>query len=634
MTDFHFLRPWWFLALLPLAGTLWFMARQRLGASDWRAFCDPELLPHILLDAPASQSRLPVWLAGLTGMLAILALAGPVWERLPAPVFRNLSAMVIVLDLSWAMEATDVKPGRLERARFKINDLLRARKDGQTALVAYAGDAFVVAPLTDDTATIAAQLMALTPGVMPVQGTRMDLGLEAAAKLLRQAGQKTGDVLLVTAGEAVRAAASEAERLQQQGYRVSAIGIGSRDGAPVPLPDGGFLKDGAGRLAVSRLDIKALWDLAQAGGGVYRTLDNGSADTDAVLDFVDRRAEAEQQGGQEVHVDQWREGGIWLLPLLALFGALGFRRGWLGLWLLAALLPAPRFAEALDWNDLWRTPDQQAQQALQAGDARAAAERFENPAWKAAAEYQAGEFGQAAQRLEALDTPAAHYNRGNALARDGRLEEALKAYDRALAQAPGDEDAQENRRLVEKALEEQKQQQQDQKKQQQDSSEQSQDQDGGQGQQQDGQDGQQKPAAGQQPPAGAQQEPPPGADGQDGEAKPGEAASPPKPADPSGDRPGEKRADPPKPGQSRDTPSGADQAETQPQPAGADQPGKPGQDKPDQPSAAPAEARPDSEGEQAEAQWLRRIPDDPGGLLKRKFSYQYRLRQQQQHNPE
>ena len=633
LSDFHFLRPWWLLALIGLVGVLWLLTRRQAGQGDWAEYCDEALMPYVLIGSPGKQTRLPLWLAGVTGLIAILALAGPAWERLPTPVFRNLSAMVIVLDLSWAMEATDVKPNRLERARFKIDDLLKARKDGQTALLAYAGDAFVVTPLTDDAATISAQLIALSPGIMPAQGTRMDLGLSAAGRLLQQAGQNTGDVLVVTAGEAVSSAETEAAKLKAAGYRVSVIGVGSRDGAPVPLTEGGFLKDAGNKMLISRLDIKALWDLAQAGGGVYRTLDAGSADTDAVLEFVDRRAEVDQQSGQDVHVDQWRDGGIWLLPLLIPLAALGFRRGWLGLLWVAMLVPLSPPAEAMEWADVWKTPDQQAQQALRSGDAKAAAERFSDPAWKAAAEYQSEQYEAAAKHLESIDTPLAQYNRGNALARQGKLEDALKAYDRALELTPDNEDAQYNRKLVEEALKKQ----QEQKQSSQDQSDTGQgDQDSSPKEEQSGKDGQQKPSDQK--------------DAQDQKAN-----DSPKDSNQSGSP--DNSPQPPKQDQSAEdqtqsgkNSSGAEGEDSPKQPP--ESPGqKPEQAKPDEKdseaqqaqdelkdsgdardkASAPAEtAEPPSESDQAEAQWLRRIPDDPGGLLKRKFNYQYRLRQQRQ----
>lgn len=635
MTDFHFLRPAWLLAFLPLAVLLWDWARRRQGPGDWAAYVDPALQPHVLIGTPSRSSRLPLWLAGVAGTLAILALAGPAWERLPTPVFRNLSPLVIVMDLSWAMEATDLRPSRLERARYKIDDLLRARKDGQVALVAYAGDAFTVTPLTDDAATVSAQLAALSPRIMPVQGERLELGLDAAARLLAQAGQASGDVLVVTAGESVMAARETAARLRREGYRVSLLGVGSRDGAPVPLPDGGFLKDREGRVRVSRLDIKALWDVAQAGGGVYRTLDAAAADTDALLDFIDRRAVAEQQAGQPVQLDQWRDAGIWLLLPLVLLAALGFRRGWLGLLLLGLLLPLPPPAEALEWRDLWLRADQQAQRALAAGDAKAAAERFDNPDWKAAAEYRAGDFASAARRLEAFDQPRAHYNRGNALARQGQWAQALEAYDRALAASPGDEDARFNRQLVEEALHRQQQEQKHEQQAQQDSS-------SSQGSQASGdppQAGQKNPAAGQDgQPASAQN---PSAGETSDEALQSQEAQ----ADSSADRSGQAAApgdasrstgataDTPSPDAGGREPVGQAGAPSEPHDAEASQ-GQP--QAAAEPSAetasrdAATSAAMPSEQDQADAQWLRRIPDDPGGLLQRKFHYQYRLRQQTQ----
>ncbi len=635
MTDFHFLRPAWLLAFLPLAVLLWDWARRRQGPGDWAAYVDPALQPHVLIGTPSRSSRLPLWLAGIAGTLAILALAGPAWERLPTPVFRNLSPLVVVMDLSWAMEATDLRPSRLERARYKIDDLLRARKDGQVALVAYAGDAFTVTPLTDDAATVSAQLAALSPRIMPVQGERLELGLDTAARLLAQAGQASGDVLVVTAGESVTAARETAARLRREGYRVSLLGVGSRDGAPVPLPDGGFLKDREGRVRVSRLDIKALWDVAQAGGGVYRTLDAAAADTDALLDFIDRRAVAEQQAGQPVQLDQWRDAGIWLLLPLVLLAVLGFRRGWLGLLLLGLLLPLPPPAEALEWRDLWLRADQQAQRALAAGDAKAAAERFDNPDWKAAAEYRAGDFASAARRLEAFDQPRAHYNRGNALARQGQWAQALEAYDRALAASPGDEDARFNRQLVEEALHRQQQEQKHEQQAQQDSS-------SSQGSQASGdppQAGQKNPAAGQDgQPASAQN---PSAGETSDEALQSQEAQ----ADSSADRSGQAAApgdasrstgataDTPSPDAGGREPVGQAGAPSEPHDAEASQ-GQP--QAAAEPSAetasrdAATSAAMPSEQDQADAQWLRRIPDDPGGLLQRKFHYQYRLRQQTQ----
>ena len=175
LAEFHFIRPFWLLAFIPYTVILVLMWRNKLRNGNWSAVCDPALLPFILQEKVVNQSRWPLTSAALAAVLVIIALAGPTWQRLPSPVFRNDLAVVIALDLSRSMDAGDIKPSRLIRARYKIADILKRRKDGQTALLVYAGDAFTVTPLTDDTETIASQLEALNTDIMPSQGS--DTGL-------------------------------------------------------------------------------------------------------------------------------------------------------------------------------------------------------------------------------------------------------------------------------------------------------------------------------------------------------------------------------------------------------------------------------------------------------------------------
>ena len=649
LNDFHFLRPFWLLGLIPVIGFCWWYLKGRSSGGDWLDYCDAALLPHILIDRPSKKRYGSLWILGLGGVLGVIALAGPAFERLPTPVFRNLSSLVILLDLSYGMDATDIKPSRIERARYKIEDLLRERKEGQTALIAYAGDAFVVTPLTDDGATIAAQLMALSPKIMPEQGARIDLGLRKAADLLFQAGQKSGDILVVTAGIEVDTARSEAARLLGEGIRVSVLGVGTKDGAPIPMPEGGFRKGSDGRMVVSRLEIKPLWDLAQAGGGVYRSLDAGSKDTEALLEFLDRKGQGPEDKGQKLQVDQWRDEGIWLLPPLVFLAALGFQRGGLALILLVCLIPLPSPANAFEWQDLWWTKDQQAERALKGGDPKKAADLFGRLDWKAAAQYKAGDFKASEEVLQGIKTPQGLYNRGNALAQEGKLEEALKTYDEALSHLPGDDDTITNRKLVEEALKQQQQQKdknqdkdkdkdKDGKKDPSDGSKGGKDQKSEQKDQktdgQEGQKGDKDPSSPKDPKENPskdqkdkeegqekhQDEPPQdpkdskGSQGQDGSDQNQKDSPPPEPkpnASPS-----------PKDDQNpRPLEEGAPKDESSP-------PSAPDQKKPQGPSEGAPKG---SEEERAEAQWLRRIPDDPGGLLKRKFYYQYRLRQQQSH---
>ena len=189
LADFHFLRPWWLLALLPAALVLFSLLKNKAQRGDWTRVCDAELLPYILQEQP-TQTRNGGWLAAaLATLLCILALAGPTWERLPGPAFRNDSALVIALDLSESMNAADIKPSRISRARYKIADILKQRKDGQTALLVYSGDAFTVTPLTTDTSTINSQLEALTTDIMPSPGSNPARAIEKARSEERRVGK-------------------------------------------------------------------------------------------------------------------------------------------------------------------------------------------------------------------------------------------------------------------------------------------------------------------------------------------------------------------------------------------------------------------------------------------------------------
>ena len=460
LADFHFLRPAWFAALVPLALVLALLARGGGLKSGWEAVCDRHLLPFVLLGRSRARRRSSLALVALAGVVAITALAGPTWERAPQPVFRDRSALVMALDLSRSMDATDVAPSRLARARFKIRDILARRKSGQTALVVYAAQAFVVVPLTDDNNALTLYLQSLTTDLLPAQGSRPDRALQEAGALLLQAGVQRGDVLLVGDYADARADA-EARHLVAKGYRVSVLGVGTDNGAPVPLASGDFVSAG-GDTVISTLAKDELKAVADAGDGIYRRLtlagDDDSADLAAWLQSAPQ-PRAEQDETEETAVtDVWRERGPWLLLLLVPLAA-AFRRGVL-VAAAVALLPLPPSAEALDWGGLWLRPDQRAARALEQGDAETAARLFEDARWKAAAQYRNEDYTDAVQTLEPFDAADDVYNRGNALARSGALQEAVAAYKRALELRPDMDDAQHNLRLVEQLMQQQQQRQQ------------------------------------------------------------------------------------------------------------------------------------------------------------------------------
>ena len=151
--DFHFLRPEWFYALIPLLIAVWFVKRWRARATGWQGVIANHLYQHLITGKQQSVTSLFVPLLALTWLLGVIALAGPTWERIPQPVYQVKTGHVLVLDMSLSMRATDIAPDRLSRAKYKAIDLVNLIDEGDMGLVAYAGDAFVISPLTEDANT-------------------------------------------------------------------------------------------------------------------------------------------------------------------------------------------------------------------------------------------------------------------------------------------------------------------------------------------------------------------------------------------------------------------------------------------------------------------------------------------------
>lgn len=603
LSELHFLRPAWFaaLALVPLLVLFWRL-RARQGG-PWDAVVAPQLRPWVLESGRGGGGRGRTWalmLALLGFVLAVVALAGPAWRKLPQPVYRSGAALVIAFDLSRSMDARDVAPSRLARARLKLLDLLERRTEGQTALIVYAAEPFVVTPLTNDAATIAALVESLSTELMPAQGSRADRALQLAAELIEQAGAPTGDILLITDGANWRDA-EVATSLRMRGLRVSVLGVGTRDGAPIPLPQGGLLEDAEGKVAIARLDEDALREVARRGGGAYASLRVDDADLDAVL-LPPPDAAAREATPSGLAADIWREEGPWLLIPLCMLASFAFRRGWVGLILLAAL---PASAHAFEWDALWKRDDQRAVEALEQGDPARAAQLFGDPEWKGSALYRAGDYAASAQALAQAEGARAHYNRGNALARAGHFMKAIDAYEQSLELDPKNEDARYNLELLKRMLQQQ-------------AGSQAQQPSGGQRGQQSDADRRDGESAGQQ--------------GTPGESQGGNAGAQDE-AGGQGDDPRNAQSDPA--GGADDGQSGATPLEEQEGFAEGSQSepdtgeGNAEEGDPDGAESGLARSEDLSEEEAARAteQWLRRIPDDPGGLLRRKFLYQYRQQQ-------
>lgn len=569
MMDLHFIRPellWLLPVIIPLLLLAW---RKQVQGGDWAKAIDPNLLPHLITTEGGGSSRLrQLW--WLTLPLLLVGASGPALERAELPVFEKSDALVIVLDLSRSMWATDTQPSRIRRARQKVMDILDARTEGVTGMVVFAGDAHVVTPLTDDTRTIENLLSALAPDIMPLQGSNATEAIELAAGLLETSGLTNGSVLLITDGLPKFETSRVEGLLGSVDADLGILVMGTDTGAPIPLPDGGFLRDDNDQIVIPAVDRQEIQRIATALGARRTDVSVDNSDIQSLLSGV--QSSITSDDSLERKTDTWIDLGYWLAIAAALLMLPLFRRGALSALLVAILITDAAPSNANTLENFWSTADQKGAKALAEGDAARAATLFEAPDWRGTAHYEAGDFSSSSAEFGKLDSADALYNRGNALALSGDFQGAIDSYDKSLEAEPDRQDAIDNRELVKSLLEQQQQEQQgndqDSNSDQSDRESESQDSESDSSQQE-----------------------------QDSSSESREGSS-----DPSDQQPSDQESQPSADGEMSEdmNPSELEQAT-------------------EEQLARFNEAL---EEQQALEQWLRRVPDDPGGLLRRKFRYQ------------
>ena len=460
ISEFHFLRPLWLLAI-PLVWWMVFLLRKKWWQKgNWDREVEPHLLEFLATSHSQHKRKLLPWVMSLAGTLLLLSLAGPVWLKKPQPLIKKSHARVLVLDLSFSMLAADVKPTRIDRVRFKLEDLLNNFSEGETALVGYAGEAFVISPLTHDANTISALLPGLHPNIMPVPGSRADLGVELASDLLSRSIGSQGHIILVTDG--IEESEITAVKNASGANEFSILAVGTEAGSPIALAAGGFLKDRNGAIVIPKLNLKPLRKLANQVNGELTVLSPDDRDVNQILAAETSEGIYTEDEKQRT-TDKWNEEGPWLLLIVLPLTALLFRRGVLfsiGLIVLPAFFALPDTVRAFSWDDLWMRPDQQAAELFHQGETDYASKLFEDNEWKATAAYRYGDFEKAVEQFAKQDNTRSNFNRGNALAFTGRLQDAIDAYEKVLSDNPQHKDAKFNKKLVEDLLKKQNKSQQ------------------------------------------------------------------------------------------------------------------------------------------------------------------------------
>ena len=617
ISNFHFIRPWFFLLLMPLAWILW-RGRDLLGqANSWQKTIDPALLPFLLSAGQEQKKRsISYLLIPLVGVLSIISLAGPAWQKIEQPVYRDSRPLVIAFDLSRSMESTDIKPNRISKAKYKLLDLLAQRKEGQTALLVYAAQPFAVVPLTEDAKTIASLVPSLETNMMPSQGSNAPAALQKAFDLLQQAHKSSGDILFITDGiDQSKEFLAIYEQAKGQ-YRVSIMGVGTKQGAPIPDQTGQFIKNQQGQVVLPKLAEKELQTLANKTGGRYSTLTINDQDINylnaPLLQKSTNNPLSIINQNKSLVADLWYEAGAWLILLIIPLVLLVFRRGYLILALVIFMpLTAPP-VDAFSWDDLWLNADQQGKKQLSQNQPKEALKTFQDPKWKAGAAYQAGDYQKTLDNLKEFEQADDFYNKGNALARLGKYKEAIENYKKALAKNPADQDAKDNKKLLEDLLKQQKKKE-DKNKQNKKDQKENKDQKNKDQKNKDQQDKEQKDKQNQK-------------NSKDQQNKDQKDQSQQK----SKEQQEKEKAEKEKAEKEKQKEQQKEQAKQQKAEEKKDEQ----KEKDKKAEQMQKDEKPLSEEEKRlnkiTEQWLKRIPDDPAGLLRRKFKYQYQRQYQGQ----
>ncbi|MEH6344050.1 MAG: VWA domain-containing protein [Bermanella sp.] len=608
MSDFHLLRPEWLLALIPLLALIIYRKRKQALSGQWKNIIAPQLQPYVLKQQETKPQehwiQAALWLSAFIG---ILAMSGPSWQKQPSLVYNNQAGLVIALDLSLSMTSQDLTPSRLQRAKYKITDILKQQKNKNMALIAYAGDAHTASPLTRDIKTIQSMLPALDPYIMPAQGSNLVHLVEQATALFEQGKSKPRQLLLVTDGVEPQDISAASEALKKADIQLSILAIGTEQGAPIVKPNGQFFKDGQGNVIMPGLEWENLQTLANTTQSRITKIANDDRDINYLIKDNPLKASFEQQK-ESIEFDQWQDGGYWLILPMLLLSLLAFRKGVIIIALLAIVTqPQESWADD-DIPDFLLNNNQIGQKQFDQNP-EAAAKTFIDPQWRASSLYKAGDYQGALDIWQASQDAQSLYNQGNALAHLQRTDEAIAAYDKALKISPNLEDAIANKALLEQLKEQQEQQSEDEQQGDEQNNEQGDSQDkkskdGEKGDSKDQQEGQKSDSQ------------------QDGEQN--------QESEGTSDEQGDESKNPLSEQQTKEEALKEKEAQK------ARQEQNEGEQSPGDDKLAGTETQTKSteqlEKEQAMKQWIERIPDDPGGLLRNKFIYQYNKRNRNEQN--
>ncbi|MEE6207606.1 MAG: tetratricopeptide repeat protein [Alphaproteobacteria bacterium] len=451
LTEFHFLRPYLLVGLIFPLVLLWGLWKNGRMQSSWADVCDENLLNYLLVRGQSKQRRIPVVLAAIVSFALVTAIAGPTWTKKDNPALSVDNPVMIVLHLAADWQVKDVSPNRSTRSKYLIKDMLKELHTTETGLMVYADKPFIITPMVEDPQIIDNLLPAINIDIMPSNGNRIDLAIDKSVQHLKEIGYTKGNLIILAADvdERFDAALSGAQKAHAEGFDVNVIKVSGLDGSKLQM-------------------------VAEKGNGLYLNYTENLTPLTAKINDIMNKEIKQSKNMQSV----WEDMGYYILWLPFVLLLFYFRKGVLAVITLFLFISPATAGMFLNNN-------QEGLQYFKSGNYDKAAQTFEDVQWRGASAYKNGDFEQAYNEFANGNDTTSLYNQGNALAKGGKIEDAIQKYEEVLQQDPDFEDARFNLEYLKKQQKNQQQQKQEQKKQNQDNKKQQQKNQQQQNQQQD-----------------------------------------------------------------------------------------------------------------------------------------------------
>ncbi|PCJ25246.1 MAG: hypothetical protein COA94_06575 [Rickettsiales bacterium] len=456
-SQFHFAHSYYFLGILIIPIIWWLYLHyyeNNANTKDLENFADSHLVPHLLRSSKTGQISVvrSLVLGSVLWLLLMAAMAGPRWDFKEVETYKDDKSLVILLDLSKSMDASDITPSRLVRARQEIEDIINSSKGVKVGLVGFAAGAHMISPITDDMNNIRRLLPLLGTDLVFVQGTSISPAFKTAKQmLLAEPGVNKSILVISDGGFQDDNHLSIVKNLAGLGVVTHTLGVGTEKGVNFIGADGQPMMRG-GQVLTSRLEKEKLEATARAGSGEYFNTHYSNENAKNILKLVEGSMFG--AGNKHANIHHWEERFYIFLAPLMLVLLLWFRKGFtFPILLLVLLTPAPQVLGASLVDKIFLNKEQLAKKSFEeVDDIGSALAAFDDPYKRGVAYYKAGMFKKAEKEFRKNKRPevsdSALYNLAGALAHQNKLDESIETYKKLLKKNPNHKKTRHNMGVV------------------------------------------------------------------------------------------------------------------------------------------------------------------------------------------